>query len=127
MPRPATKFAAATSSIATEAAGAMWIWRSRPPVQLVVRLVAIVDWVSTTTIDLVVSRKSTSAAIWQETTLKGIHPCNRHATLKSSPARSPTFRIAAWITEYDTSGSVADSLVAAGYRHIQTVVAVLQA
>jgi hypothetical protein len=72
------------------------------------------------------SKKSPSAAIWQETTLKGIHPCHQHATVKSSPAKSPTFRIAARITEYDTSGGVADSLAAPGYRHTQTMVAVLR-
>src|SRR6476660_8229006 len=31
MPRPATKFASASSSILAEAASAIWIWRSRPP------------------------------------------------------------------------------------------------
>src|ERR1700758_5486210 len=35
MPRPATKFAAETSSIATDALGAMWMLRRRPPAQLV--------------------------------------------------------------------------------------------
>jgi hypothetical protein len=65
-------------------------------------------------------------AIWQETTLRGIYPRRQHATMKTSLAKSPTFRIAAWMTEYDTSGSVADSLVAAGYSLCSNQVVVLQ-
>jgi hypothetical protein len=47
IPRPATRIASATSTIVTEAVGATWMCRSRPPVHLVRLFSTSVNCVST--------------------------------------------------------------------------------